>query len=198
MLLPNQLTGIRILLTPVFFFLFLSDDPVLRQISLVVFLLAAVTDWYDGWLARKFNYITNWGKFLDPLADKILTSAAFFGFVILGVLPLWMVIIIVVRDLLITLLRAFADFRGKIFAASKAAKWKTFFQMLFLYYLLVLYVLRTVPYFAQFDYVFEILLDPTGIIIAMIFITALTLVTGIQYIYANRFLIKDLIKIETE
>lgn len=198
MLLPNQLTGIRILLTPVFFYLFLSEDPVLQQISLAVFLLAAITDWYDGWLARKFNYITNWGKFLDPLADKILTSAAFFGFVLLGVLPLWMVIIIVVRDLFITLLRAFSDFKGKIFAASKAAKWKTFFQMFFLYYLLVLYVLRTVPYFAPFDYIFEILLDPTGIFIAMIFITALTLFTGIQYIYSNRFLIKDILKFETE
>ena len=81
MILPNQLTVLRIILTPVFVYLFLMDDPVLKQISLGVFIIAAITDWYDGWLARKFNYITAWGKFLDPLADKILTSAAFFSFV---------------------------------------------------------------------------------------------------------------------
>ncbi len=198
MLLPNQLTGIRILLTPIFFILFLSDDPMYQQISLAVFLLAAITDWYDGWLARKFNYITNWGKFLDPLADKILTSAAFFAFVAVDILPLWMVIIIVVRDLFITLLRAYSDYKGKIFAASILAKWKTFFQMVFLYYILVLYVLRTVPFLAEYDDIFAILLDPTGILIAMIFITAFTLFTGIQYLYTNRFLIKKLFSSEAK
>jgi len=68
MVLPNQLTILRIILTPVFLFLFLSNDPVYNQIALAVFIIAALTDWYDGWLARKFNYITNWGKFWDPLA----------------------------------------------------------------------------------------------------------------------------------
>ena len=63
MILPNQLTVLRIILTPVFFVLFLSNYPVLRQISLIIFIIAALTDWYDGWLARKFNYITTWGKF---------------------------------------------------------------------------------------------------------------------------------------
>lgn len=105
MILPNQLTVLRIILTPVFVYLFLMDDPVLKQISLGVFILAAITDWYDGWLARKFNYITAWGKFLDPLADKILTSSAFFAFVFLGVLPLWMVIVIAARDFFVTFLR---------------------------------------------------------------------------------------------
>ena len=81
MTLPNQLTILRIILTPIFLYLFLSEDPLLIQISIGVFIVAALTDWYDGWLARKFNYITDWGKFWDPLADKILTSAAFLGFV---------------------------------------------------------------------------------------------------------------------
>ncbi len=100
MILPNQLTVMRIILTPVFLFLFLQDSNTLKQISVIVFLIAAITDWYDGWLARKFNYITSWGKFMDPLADKILTSAAFIGFVIIDFIPLWMVIVIIVRDFL--------------------------------------------------------------------------------------------------
>ena len=89
MILPNQLTILRIVLTPVFLYLFISDDLLMKQISLVVFLVAALSDWYDGWLARKFNYITEWGKFMDPLADKILTSAAFIGFSLVGLLWSW-------------------------------------------------------------------------------------------------------------
>ncbi len=83
MVLPNQLTILRIILTPFFLILFLSGNPLLKQISLGVFIIAALTDWYDGWLARKFNYITSWGRFWDPLADKILTSTAFLGFAFL-------------------------------------------------------------------------------------------------------------------
>src|SRR5690606_19217062 len=140
MVLPNQLTILRIILTPVFFILFILDNSIYKQLSLLVFLIAALTDWYDGWLARKFNYITDWGKFWDPLADKILTSTAFFGFVMVGLLPLWMVIFIIIRDLLITLLRIFAESRGYNFVTSYYAKWKTVLQMVFLYYLLLLYV----------------------------------------------------------
>ena len=106
MTLPNQLTILRIILTPVFLFFFLSPDPLSKQISLGIYIIAALTDWYDGWLARKFNYITTWGKFWDPLADKILTSAAFIGFAILGIVPLWMVIIIMLRDFIVTGFRA--------------------------------------------------------------------------------------------
>jgi len=66
----------------------------MKQISLAIFFVAALSDWYDGWLARKFNYITEWGKFMDPLADKILTSTAFIGFVLVGLLEWWMVAVI--------------------------------------------------------------------------------------------------------
>ncbi len=198
MILPNQLTVMRIILTPVFFFLFLSGEPLLQQISLLVFLIAAITDWYDGWLARKFNYITNWGKFLDPLADKILTSAAFLAFVFVDILPLWMVIIIITRDIFITLLRAYSDYKGKLFAASNTAKLKTFFQMTFLYYILVLYVLRTVEILSPYEEIFNLLLDPTAIYIAMVFVTAFTLFTGVQYLYSNRTIIKSLFNFETK
>jgi len=82
MTLPNQLTILRIILSPVFLLFFLSDVIWIKQFSVIIYIVAALSDWYDGWLARKFNYITSWGKFWDPLADKILTSAAFIGFAI--------------------------------------------------------------------------------------------------------------------
>ena len=122
MVLPNQLTTLRIILTPIFFFLFISDNPLLKQIALIVYFIAAITDWYDGWLARKFNYITNWGKFMDPLADKFFTSAAFVAFFILDIVPLWMVIIIIIRDFYVTGLRIYADIQHKAFSTSKLAK----------------------------------------------------------------------------
>src|SRR4030067_3595138 len=112
MVLPNQLTILRIILTPVFLFFFLSPEPLYKQISLGIYIIAALTDWYDGWLARKFNYITSWGKFWDPLADKILTSAAFIGFAIVDLVPLRMVIIIIGRDGIISLLRDFSDMKN--------------------------------------------------------------------------------------
>lgn len=193
MVLPNQLTVARIILTPVFLFLFISGDPLLIQISSVVFIIAALTDWYDGWLARKFNYITEWGKFMDPLADKILTSTAFFAIVAVGHLQLWMVILIVVRDFIITLLRAVADYKKVAFSTSLLAKIKTFMQMAFLYYLLVFITLKTFDgLYSQYKEWFEILLDKTLLDVIMIVITSFTVLTGITYLYSNRILIKKL------
>ena len=199
MILPNQLTVLRIILTPVFVYLFLMDDPVLKQISLGVFILAAITDWYDGWLARKFNYITAWGKFLDPLADKILTSAAFFAFVFLDVLSLWMVIVIVSRDFLVTFLRMYADMRKHSFATSRLAKWKTFIQMFFLYYLLAAYILQTVPWiYNGNEYIFNVLTNTILIYWTMFGITLITVYSGFQYIYRNKNLILTLVSLENK
>lgn len=195
MVLPNQLTILRIILTPVFLVLFLTGEPWLIQMSSVVFIIAAITDWYDGWLARKFNYITEWGKFMDPLADKILTSTAFMAFVIVGVLPLWMVLLIIIRDFVITLIRVFADYRKVSFTTTRTAQLKTFIQMFFLYYLLSIYTLKTFEGLqVAYKDLFSFLLDPLGIYIAMLFITLFTVITGITYIFSNRFLIKKLIK----
>ncbi len=193
MVLPNQLTVLRIILTPVFLFFFLSDDPLFKQISLGIFIIAALTDWYDGWLARKFNYITNWGKFWDPLADKILTSAAFLGFVFIGVIDLWMVIIILLRDFIVTGLRAYADYKDFSFPTSYYAKWKTFIQMTFLYYLLIVFVgSRTPQVYNGHENIFAILLNSTFIFFTMLFITIITFHSGITYLYNNRKLIKRL------
>ena len=197
MVLPNQLTVLRIILTPVFLFLFLSGEPLLIQISFVVFIIAAITDWYDGWLARKFNYITECGKFMDPLADKILTSTAFLGFVFVGILDLWMVILIIVRDLLITGLRSYAEYRKVTFSTSTSAKWKTFLQMFFLYYLLLVFTASTFEsFYLNYKNIFGILLDHNLIFWLMLFITFFTVFTGITYFINNRFLIKRLFSSE--
>lgn len=193
MTLPNQLTALRIILTPVFLFLFISDDPTLKQLALVVFFVAAITDWYDGWLARKFNYITEWGKFLDPLADKILVSTAFFAFAFTGVLEMWMVVVIVVRDFLITGLRFYAQYLGSSMRTSRMAKWKTFLQMFFIYYLLLVFTLRTVDWInAKYINIFEALTHPDFIYLMMLSVTLITLISGIQYLSNNRKLLKKI------
>ena len=193
MTLPNQLTILRIILSPIFLILFLSPEPMLKQLSLVVFIVAALSDWYDGWLARKFNYITEWGKFMDPLADKILTSAAFLGFALVGLLEWWMVIIVLIRDFTITLLRVYADKKGYIFKTSNYAKWKTMLQMVFLYYLLIIYVLSFVPALKlRYADIFHTLLDEQLIYYAMLLITIITIHTGYLYIRKNTDLIKKL------
>jgi len=127
------------------------------------------------------------------LADKILTSSAFIAFVYLDVLELWMVIIIVFRDFLITGLRAYAEYRNQYFSTSVLAKWKTFIQMVFIYYLLLVYVLGTVEYFENnYQELWVILKDQTMIYWSMFAITLFTLVTGIMYLINNRLLIKKL------
>lgn len=193
MTLPNQLTILRIILTPIFLYLFLSKDPFLIQISLIVFFIAALTDWYDGWLARKFNYITDWGKFWDPLADKILTSTAFLGFVFVGLLELWMVILIIFRDLIVTLLRIYAENRGYNFVTSYYAKWKTVLQMVFLYYLLILYGgLNTIEVYTGNENLFNQLSNENLIYAIMLVITIITVHSGVTYLLKNKHLIKKL------
>jgi CDP-diacylglycerol--glycerol-3-phosphate 3-phosphatidyltransferase len=186
--LANRLSLLRILLSPVFFFLFISSVPQLRHFSLLVFFIAALTDWYDGVLARRFNAVTNAGKFLDPLADKFLTSAAFLAFAALGLVAWWMVWAIVVRDVLITLLRSLGEARGASIVTSKTAQTKTFVQMVALYYVLLLVVSRDVRWVqASFGTdIFTTLLHPVLLYWLMLAVTVLTLFTGLQYLYDNR------------
>ena len=193
MTLPNQLTILRIILTPLFLILFLSPEPLLKQISVGIFIIAALSDWYDGWLARKFNYITEWGKFMDPLADKILTSAAFIGFTFVGLLEWWMVVIVLIRDFTVTILRLYAEKKGHIFTTSNYAKLKTLLQMVFLYYLLLLYVASISPELIPiFSSTFDMLLDVEMIYFIMLLITIITVHTGFLYIQKNISLIKKI------
>ena len=134
---PNQLTILRILLTPVFLYLFIQESVGQQLAGTIVFFVASFTDWYDGYIARKLNIVSRWGQFMDPLADKILISAAFFVLAYLKVLFWWMVWIIVIRDFLITFLRIFALNMGKSVVTSTFAKWKTFSQMGVLFFVLL-------------------------------------------------------------
>ena len=169
----------------------------MKQASVIIYIIAALSDWYDGWLARKFNYITSWGKFWDPLADKILTSTAFIGFAIVNLIPWWMVIIIIGRDILITLLRVFADMKNYIFTTSYYAKWKTLLQMVFLYYLLILFVALNSPEIVEsYGKIISVMLNQQLIFFIALLITIITFHSGLLYIIRNWKIILKLLKIE--
>jgi CDP-diacylglycerol--glycerol-3-phosphate 3-phosphatidyltransferase len=194
---PNQLTFLRILLTPLFVALLFSVDPVSRQLSIFVFLLALLSDWYDGWVARRWGYITRWGTFLDPLADKIVTSAVFISFIYLNLVPAWTVWVIVSRDIVITLLRSYSEFKGKPFDTSKLAKTKTFLQFAVLFYILLLYVGRDVARFLPYRNFIETLLHPALIYFMMVCIAVITVWTGVLYLIGNRKTLLELYAVAT-
>ncbi len=190
---PNQLTFLRILLTPVFLALLFSSDPVLRQLSLLVFIIALLTDWYDGWVARRWGYITRWGKFLDPLADKVVTSAALIAFIYLDLVPPWTVWVIVVRDIAITLLRSYAEYKGKPFDTTRLAKTKTFLQFVVIYYVLLLYVGKDIEFVrSRYGELINTLLDYSFLYASMVVIAAITLLTGTLYIIENWKTVREL------
>jgi|WetSurMetagenome_2_1015567.scaffolds.fasta_scaffold215673_1 CDP-diacylglycerol---glycerol-3-phosphate 3-phosphatidyltransferase len=190
---PNQLTFLRILLTPVFLVFLFSPYPSMRQWSLVVFILAAITDWYDGWVARRWGYVTRWGTFFDPFADKVVTSAALIAYIYLGLVAGWMVWIIVVRDAIITLLRSYAEFKGKPVETSKLAKIKTFMQFVIIYYLLILYVAWNTPSLQEnYSELIHTLLNYSLVYSMMIMVTALTVWTGIAHFIDNWKTIREL------
>lgn len=127
---PNILTIGRILLIPVFLWLVFARDAIAS--ALLVFVAAALTDWLDGWLARKWQVISDFGKIADPLADKLLVLSALAALTWLPPYRLWLPIFIVIalRELVITILREIYKKRGIIVPADKLGKWKTFLQML--------------------------------------------------------------------
>jgi len=191
--LPNQLTLLRVLLTPVFVALLLSQTPLYLQLSLPVFIIAALTDWYDGWIARKLGYISRWGKFLDPLADKILSSATLLAYVWLGLVDGWMVWIVIVRDFLITGLRIFAEYKDRPIVTSKTAQAKTFGEFVVIYYILILYVARSVPFITdKFGPLIEDLMHPQVLFGMMLLVTLSTVGTGIAYLFDNRAFLREL------
>ena len=190
---PNQLTLLRILMTPVFLYYLFSENPVDKQIALGIFIIAAITDWYDGYVARRWGFITRWGKFLDPLADKILTSAAFISFIYIGYAEAWMVWIIVARDLFMTGLRGYSEYKGKTINTSGFAKTKTFFQLVVIYLFLVDYIVRTSEYLNyRFGWFFDVTASPSIMFLLMGITTALTALTGVMYLNSNKKIISEL------
>ena len=129
--LPNKLTMLRILMIPVFMvFIELNSLPNHILWAFVVFVLASLTDMLDGKIARKYNLVTNFGKFMDPLADKLLVCSALICMIELRQLPAWMVIIIISREFIISGFRLVASDNGVVIAASYWGKFKTTFQMI--------------------------------------------------------------------
>ncbi len=129
--LPNKLTMFRVILIP-FFVVFLLVDitPVDKWIALAIFIIASLTDMLDGKIARKYNLVTNFGKFMDPLADKLLVCSALVCLVAVDRIPAWMVIVIIAREFIISGFRLVASDNGVVIAASYWGKFKTTFQII--------------------------------------------------------------------
>lgn len=128
--LPNKLTIFRVILIPFFIvFLLVPITPVDKWIALAIFIIASLTDLLDGKIARKYNLVTNFGKFMDPLADKLLVCSALICLIELERIPSWMVIVIIAREFIISGFRLVASDNGVVIAASYWGKFKTTFQM---------------------------------------------------------------------
>jgi CDP-diacylglycerol--glycerol-3-phosphate 3-phosphatidyltransferase len=128
--LPNKLTVLRVIMIPVFIvFLLMESVPYHNWIALGLFIAASVTDLLDGMIARKYNLVTNFGKFMDPLADKLLVCSALIGLVELARIPAWMVIVIIGREFIISGFRLVAADNGVVIAAGFLGKLKTIVQM---------------------------------------------------------------------
>ena len=128
--LPNKLTVGRIILVPFFVAALLANFPLNNAVALIIFIAASLTDMFDGKIARKYNLVTNFGKFMDPLADKLLVCSALICLVSLNRIPAWIVIIIIAREFIISGFRLIAADNGRVIAASYWGKFKTTFQMI--------------------------------------------------------------------
>lgn len=183
--LPNILTIMRILLTPFFILCLFYDHPWAKSWALIIFVVASITDAYDGYLARKHNQITNTGRFLDPLADKILVSSAFISFAVIGIVEYWMVTLIIFRDLFVTGLRLAMSHKGLQMLTSRIAKFKTGTQIGIIVFILVFLGLKALnlkPLFFIINWLIQVQL----IYYLTLFVTIFTVLTGITYINDNR------------
>ncbi len=174
--LPNFLTGFRLLLVPVFvYYLTIFNESTFNQwIAGIFYFIAAMTDVLDGYLARKNNQITNWGKIADPIADKALTGAAFIGLSLLGIIPWWITVVILVREIAVTILRFYVIKRGVI-PASRGGKAKTLTQNI-----AIVAFLLPLPSLLEF-------IPITVLVIALV----LTVATGIDYAMKSQKISKE-------
>jgi len=176
MTLPDKLTVSRIFLTFVFmFFLFANGLPA-KSLALFVFLLASFTDFLDGFIAKENNISTDFGRMMDPIADKILVLAAFLAFVEMRLVPAWMVVIIILREITVTALRVLAFAKGKIIPSDDGGKQKMVSQVVTILAVLVFLILREVG----------IKVSDLLIFVLMSITVVLTLVSGISYLVKNR------------
>lgn len=184
--LPNLLTVVRILLVPVFLVLLVGQggaDPTWRVWAFAVFAVAMLTDWIDGALARRWSMITDFGKIADPIADKALMAAALIGLWVVGTLPLWVPIVILVRELGITVLR-FVIIRRVVLPASKGGKIKTVLQTVAIGLMLL-----WIPAVAWFPTLFVAWSVVAWVVMAAAIVV--TLVTGIDYCVKSYRLVRE-------
>jgi CDP-diacylglycerol--glycerol-3-phosphate 3-phosphatidyltransferase len=192
---PNKLTLLRVVLAPVFMAFFIADSFWMKVIALGLFTLAALTDLADGYYARKFGIITGFGKFMDPLADKILVSSALISFIALHYVSPLPVMLIIGREFIITGLRLLAAYRGVVISPSWWAKIKTFLQMTVVGIILAYATLVAASQhyqtpalsFTELDYVywFNVLVWVTAVI---------TVWTGIDYLIKYFYMVKTVLK----
>lgn len=178
--LPNKLTLFRVILIPFFVFFLLAPyfEGYGNYIALAIFVVASLTDLLDGKIARKYNLVTNFGKFMDPLADKLLVCSALICLIELELLPAWIVIIIIAREFIISGFRLIASDNGIVIAASYWGKFKTTFQMV----MIIVLILN--------QYLDNELLNVLGLILIVV-ATALTIISLIDYIVKNKDVLKE-------
>ncbi|MBD8048090.1 MAG: CDP-diacylglycerol--glycerol-3-phosphate 3-phosphatidyltransferase [Clostridium argentinense] len=175
--LANKLTVIRILLVPIFLVLITLKTPLGTIFATIVFVVASLTDKLDGYIARSRNQVTTFGKFMDPLADKLLVTSALVSLVELQVIPAWVAMIIIAREFAVSGLRTLAASEGVIIAASNWGKTKTVIQII-----AIIAGLITLSYDS---YIIEIITS-----ISMGLAVVITIISGIDYFYKNRKIIK--------
>ena len=175
--LPNILSLLRIVMSPFFVIFMIQDEPYYLLLSLLLIFLVSLTDFFDGYYARKYSLITEIGKYLDPLADKIFVITVFFTFnFILGndIFPLWMVALILLRDIFITILRKFYKSKKIHFTTSALAKKKTMIQVVCMHLIILILISnRFSILLIDYDYIYYV----------MFFCTCITLLSGFDYIY---------------
>lgn len=176
--LPNKLTTFRVILIPFFVFFMLAPDMtgINHYIAAAIFIVASLTDLLDGKIARKYNLVTNFGKFMDPLADKLLVCSAMICLIQTGQLAAWIVVIIIAREFIISGFRLIASDNGVVIAASYWGKFKTTFQMLMV---IVLILNIQMPFFQ----ILGVILTYAALI--------LTVVSLIDYIVKNKDVLKE-------
>lgn len=182
--LANKITLSRILLTFVFMFLLFCQGTLTKYLALFTFIIACLTDYFDGRIARKRKTENNFGRLMDPIADKILVLAAFLAFVEMKIIPAWMVIVIIFRELVITGLRIIAASRGKIISASLAGKHKTISQMVAIISILIFLIIKesATPVWSP---VWEVWFR-RGAFYMMLITVILTLVSGLAYLLKSK------------
>ncbi len=185
--LPNKITILRICLTFIFMFFLFSKGVAFKVFALVTFLVAAFTDYLDGYLAKKYNAVTDFGKIMDPIADKILILAAFMAFVEMKLVPAWIVVVIIFRELMITSLRIWALKQNEILQAGRGGKQKTVSQMFSILVILIFIIFKETGtrvfdfWNPSFEYWYRQL-----IFILMLITVTLTVISGVSYIISNK------------